>query len=460
VVRLLATIPCAIAAIVIAGWALGDDTLKRVGLGSVTMNPITALAFLLFGAGLVARSRNGRKATTFGTVLIGGAGCIGAIKLVDLIFGTHFDIDAILFPSQLSAGYVRPSRMAPNTAGSLAMISIALLLMRSRSDRAVVTAQSLACLASLVAIFTMVGHLYGVAAFYVVAAMHPMALHAAIAFLSLSGYIMRATADRGLMARISDPGPAGRLSRALLPAALVIPVLLGWLRQEGEIAGLFSREAGIAIMVMLTMLSMTVLIWLNAGWLLASDKLRRLAEAEVAHLARHDFLTGLPNRSQFMERLEARVVPGRRRADTLFAIVTMDLDGFKQVNDQLGHAAGDALLRNVALFLKGCIYRQDDLVARLGGDEFVMLLDRVSSAEEVAVVAHRIVANMPRQFGPEGETVAIGISAGIVLADRSAQTSESLLNKADLALYHAKRTGKGRFSLYQAVEGGAFEGAL
>jgi diguanylate cyclase (GGDEF)-like protein len=460
VVRLLATIPVAIAAIVIAGWALGDEAFKRVGLSSVTMNPAAALGLLLIGAGLFARSRDGRVAAILGTVLVGAAGCIGAIKLVDLICGTHFDIDAILFASQLSAGYVRPSRIAPNTAGSLVVISIALLLMRSRSARTLVAAQALACLVSMVALFTIVGHLYGVAAFYVVAAMHPMALHAAIAFLSLSGFIMLATADRGLMARISDRGPAGRLSRALLPAALVIPVLLGWLRQEGELAGLFSREAGIAIMVMLTMLSMTVLIWLNAGWLLASDKLRRLAEAEVAHMARHDFLTGLPNRSQFMERLEARMVPGRRRADSLFAIVTMDLDGFKQVNDQLGHAAGDALLRDVALFLKGCLYRQDDLVARLGGDEFVMLLDRVSSADEAAVVANRIVANMPRQFGPEGETVAIGISVGIVLADRSAQTAEALLNKADLALYHAKRSGKGRFSLYQSVEDGALEGAI
>jgi len=460
VVRLLATIPVAIAAIVIGGWALDDEALKRVGLSSVTMNPAAALAFLLIGAGLFARSRSFRKAATLGAVLIGGAGCIGAIKLVDLIFGTHVNLDSILFASQLSGGYVLPSRMAPNTAGSLVVISIALLLMRSGSDRAVVTAQALACLASLVALFTVVGHLYGVAAFYVVAAQHPMALHAAIACLSLSGYIMLATADRGLVARISDPGPAGRLSRALLPAALVIPVVLGWLRQEGEIAGLFSHEAGVAIMVMLTMISMTVLIWLNAGWLLASDKLRCLAEAEVAHMAGHDFLTGLPNRSQFMERLLARLVPGRRRADVLFAVVTMDLDGFKQVNDQLGHAAGDALLREVALFLRACLYRHDDLVARLGGDEFVMLLDRVSSAEEAAVVANRIVANMPRQYGPEGEAVAIGISVGIVLADGSAQTSEALLHKADLALYHAKRTGKGRFSLYQAVEGGALEGAL
>ncbi len=458
--RLLATIPIAIAAIVIVGWSLGVEALKRAGLASVTMNPATAVAFLLIGGGLFARSRSGRTASIVSAMLIGGAGCIGAIKLCDLIFGTHFGIDAILFATQLAAGYVRPSRLAPNTAGSLVVISIALLLMRSRSDRVVVTAQAMACLTSLVAAFAMVGHLYGVAAFYVVAGLHPMALHAAIAFLSLSGFILLQTADRGLVARISDRGPAGRSCRALLPAAVVIPVVLGWVRQEGQITGLYSQEAGVAIMVMLTMLSMTVLIWLNAGWLLASDKMRRLAEAEVAHLARHDYLTGLPNRSQFMERLVARMVPGRRRADSMFAIVTMDLDGFKQVNDRLGHAAGDALLCDVAVFLKGCMYRKEDLVARLGGDEFVMLLDRVTCAEEAAVVANRILANMPPRFGPEGQAVAVGISVGIVIADQSVETSEALLNRADQALYHAKRTGKGRFSLYQTVEKGALEGAF
>jgi predicted signal transduction protein with EAL and GGDEF domain len=89
-----------------------------------------------------------------------------------------------------------------------------------------------------------------------------------------------------------------------------------------------------------------------------------------------------------------------------------------------------------------------------------MLLDRVTCAEEAAVVANRILANMPPRFGPEGQAVAVGISVGIVIADQSVETSEALLNRADQALYHAKRTGKGRFSLYQTVEKGALEGAF
>jgi diguanylate cyclase (GGDEF)-like protein len=457
---LLATIPFAIAAIVMGGWALGDDALKRVGLSSVAMNPVTSLGLLLICAGLFVRSHNGRAAFALGTALIGVAGCMGAIKLADVVFGTHFDVDAMLFATQLSAGYARPNQIAPNTAASLVLISAALLLMRCRADRVAVSAQVMAFSVALIALFAMVGHLYGVAAFYVVAALHPMALQSAICFMSLSGFVLLATANRGMVARISDRGPAGRTSRALLPAALVIPLLFGWLRQRGEIAGFYSEEVGVAIMVILTILSMTMLIWLNAGWLLSSDKLRRLAEAEVAHMASHDFLTGLPNRAQFMERLLERMVPRRRRADAVFALLVMDLDGFKQVNDKLGHAAGDALLREVALFLKGCVYRRDDLVARLGGDEFILLLDGVGSAHDATIVATRIVANMPRQFGPEGEEVPIGISVGVVIAEQNVQTAEALLRNGDKALYHAKRTGKGRYSLYQAIESGALEGAL
>ncbi len=447
VARLFALLPSVLAATVLVGWALGIEVMKRAGLGTVTMNPATALAFLLIVPGVFANTGKSRKLAGFGALLIGAAGCIGASKLIDLAAGSHFNVDTILFASHLTAGYARPSRMAPNTAFCFTLIATGLLLIRGRRERAVVAAQLFASLVAVVAVFTMVGHMYGVAAFYAVAALHPMALNSAIAFLSLSAFILLQTSECGLAARMFDRGPAGRTSRALLPAAVIIPVLFGWLRQQGESVGLYDHEIGIAIMVMLTMLSMTVLIWLNAGWLLASDKLRRLAEAEVAHMARHDHLTGLANRPHFMEKLVARMVPQCRRTQGPFAIITMDLDGFKQVNDRFGHAAGDALLRHVALFLKGFVFRQDDLVARLGGDEFVMLLDHITGIEEAVSVCERILANMSRRFGPQGEEVAIGISIGAVLAGRRHETPEALLNEADQALYQAKRSGKGRLAV-------------
>ncbi len=436
-------LPCVLACCALVGWGADIELLRRFGTSSVTMNPASAVAFLALGGGIMLREDGGRRARILAAASIAAGGLIGASTLLDIAAGTHMHLDRVLFAAKLGLGYDRPSRMAPNTALCLVMDSLALLLMTRRSGRAVVAAQTLALCTALIALFAVVGHLYGVDAFYVVGALHPVALPAALGLLSLSGFVLARTASCGLLAPLSDPGPAGRTGRALLPAAIAIPVLCGWLRQQGESAGLFTGEIGVALMVMLTILMLTALIWQNTRWLLAADMLRRAAEAEVAHMATHDFLTGLPNRGHFMDRLIARM--GRRPpAAARFAVIAMDLDGFKQVNDRLGHAAGDALLRDVGTHLLQCQRRRDDLVARVGGDEFVMLLDGIAAAQEAAGVAMRILQTMPRRFGPPGRDVAIGISLGIAVADRTHQTPEALLADADRALYRAKRNGRGR----------------
>ncbi len=445
--RVLIGFPFAAAVCVLIGWGADVEMLRRFGTAAVTMNPASAAALLALSSGLALREYGGRIAGRLGSAVI-GAGCmIGLLKLTDIAFGTHIGIDTVLFAAKLAPGYVQPSRIAPNTAFCFALIGFALLLMRSRSERAVMAAQAAAIGTGVVAVFALVGHLYGVNAFFVVGALHPVAVPSALSLVCLAAFVLIRTASRGLVAPLSDSGPAGRTSRALLPAAFAIPVALGWLRQEGERAGLFAGEVGVALMVMLTMLTMTALIWQNARLLLAADKLRRRAEADVAHMASHDFLTGLPNRGHFMERLSARM-RRRPRDARAFAVITMDLDGFKQVNDRLGHGAGDALLCEVGAHLQGCRLSSKDLVARMGGDEFVMLLDGIDRTADAAMVAARIVTGMPAQFGPRGREVPVGISVGIVIADRKHATPDVLLADADRALYDAKRGGKGRFALH------------
>ncbi len=447
----LAIVPALFAVVVLTGWEIDSESLKRLGMVTVTMNPTTAAGFLAIGLGLAARHLAGRRGRLIGYVPIAVAGAIGVLKLFDVVTGSHLNIDTVLFATKLTVGDARPSRIAPNAALCFVLISGALLIMRHRSKPAAIAAQLLALATALVSVFAVVGYLYGVGAFYIVPAFFPMAIHTAMAFLCLSAYVFIQTSRRGLIAPISDPGPAGRSARALLPAAIIVPVGFGWLRQLGEDAGLYTPEIGVALMVMVSVLTLTVLIWLNARLLLTADRRRREAETELARMAKHDFLTGLPNRGHFMDRLMARMAVRRRRAADSFAIIYMDLDGFKQVNDRFGHAAGDALLRDVALHLWQTARQTNDLVARLGGDEFAMLLDHINSPDEAAGVAQRIVDDMPRRFGTEAEGVPIGMSIGIVLADVRHQTPESLLNEADQALYDAKRGGKGRFSIYSSA---------
>lgn len=161
---------------------------------------------------------------------------------------------------------------------------------------------------------------------------------------------------------------------------------------------------------------------------------RRRAQEQIAHLARHDTLTGLPNRMHFHEGMDAALT--RLQGGECLAVLSIDLDDFKLVNDTLGHPAGDALLREAAERLNRCA-GEHDLVARLGGDEFALLL-WVREPEDAAVTAQAILAALATPFDIDGEMVSIGASIGITIAPRDAQTADSLLHYADVALYRVK----------------------
>jgi diguanylate cyclase (GGDEF)-like protein/PAS domain S-box-containing protein len=165
-------------------------------------------------------------------------------------------------------------------------------------------------------------------------------------------------------------------------------------------------------------------------------------EARLKHTARHDGLTGLANRTLFLEAVGLTLARLKRRPDRSFAVIFMDLDGFKQVNDTLGHAAGDALLLEMAGRLTGCL-RPQDTVARFGGDEFALLLDESGSVEEVEVVARRIQAAVQREFGFTGMDARVSASMGIAVAVPEYQTAEEILLHADAAMYAAKGNGGG-----------------
>ena len=174
---------------------------------------------------------------------------------------------------------------------------------------------------------------------------------------------------------------------------------------------------------------------------------RRAAEAAVRRLAHFDALTGLANRGLFDDRLALGVARARRQ-NTRLAVLFIDLDGFKTVNDQYGHAAGDETLRQVAGRIRQSI-RDHDTAARLGGDEFVVLLDPVDSANEATQVAERLIESIRRTIVlPCGE-VEVSASIGLSLfAGLGQEDDEPLLRQADQAMYEAKAQGKNRYRLY------------
>ncbi|MGB8508999.1 MAG: bifunctional diguanylate cyclase/phosphodiesterase [Pyrinomonadaceae bacterium] len=167
------------------------------------------------------------------------------------------------------------------------------------------------------------------------------------------------------------------------------------------------------------------------------------------HAAFHDSLTGLPNRTLLTDHLRLAIERVRHRHDHLFAVLFLDLDRFKNINDSLGHAAGDALLIEIARRLEMCL-RPSDTVARLGGDEFAILLDGLESQCAAIRVADRVQEELMRPFFLNGHEVYTAASIGITLSNHSYDHPEGVLRDADTAMYRAKEKGKGRYELFDA----------
>ena len=174
---------------------------------------------------------------------------------------------------------------------------------------------------------------------------------------------------------------------------------------------------------------------------------RRQAESRLHHIAYHDGLTDLANRNCFQQRLEDTVERSRTDGDVRFAVMFLDLDRFKIVNDSLGHIAGNHLLREVARRLLACV-REKDLVARLGGDEFAILLESLSSHDEGMRLAERVLAALMLPVSINGTEVLPAASIGITFSDLGYRVVDEVLRDADLAMYEAKAAGRGRIASF------------
>jgi diguanylate cyclase (GGDEF)-like protein len=186
----------------------------------------------------------------------------------------------------------------------------------------------------------------------------------------------------------------------------------------------------------------------EGGWVGTHEDIteRRSAEQKIAFLARHDGLTGLPNRGLLLERIGQALAEARRGA--MFAVLFLDLDRFKSVNDTLGHQVGDDLLRGVAARLLASV-RELDTVARIGGDEFVILQHGVKAPEDASRLALRILAAFREPHRLRGNELVAATSIGIALSTHDGDTAEGLVKNADLALYIAKGEGRGTFRFFE-----------
>jgi diguanylate cyclase (GGDEF)-like protein/PAS domain S-box-containing protein len=185
----------------------------------------------------------------------------------------------------------------------------------------------------------------------------------------------------------------------------------------------------------------------DGGWVSTHEDVteQRRIEQRITHMARHDALTGLPNRLLFRERME-QALAGSSREESV-AVLSIDLDCFKEVNDTHGHPAGDALLKGVADRLRRCV--GDGMVARLGGDEFAMIRVGAQSTEDLFLLAERILKALGEPMKVEGHDIRVGSSIGIAIAPAHGDDPDELLKHADTALYRAKADGRRTFRLFE-----------
>ncbi len=173
---------------------------------------------------------------------------------------------------------------------------------------------------------------------------------------------------------------------------------------------------------------------------------RKRLDERIRHMALHDNLTGLPNRRLFRDRLNQGIAWARRNNKT-FALLYIDLDGFKPVNDTLGHEAGDEVLKKVAERLRACM-RESDTASRVGGDEFVVILQDIGEGRDAEMVAQKIITRFSEPFVVSDHKVVVGASIGISVYPADGAENDVLVKKADAAMYKAKKSGGNMFMHY------------
>jgi diguanylate cyclase (GGDEF)-like protein len=230
---------------------------------------------------------------------------------------------------------------------------------------------------------------------------------------------------------------------AMTVAVLIAPGTLAVERLTGQHLEIWAVVLGSVAMFLLVVARMNASI----AQLLAANQQRERLQSDLAHQAAHDSLTGLANRAQAMQLIRGALSRGQRTKESI-GLLFIDLDGFKRINDDLGHAAGDEVLRAVAKRMQSDV-RGGDTVARLGGDEFVVLLEPLDGQAAAVGVADRLVAAVSRPvLLAGGRVVRVGASVGVALSQPGVIDPEALLHEADVAVYRAKSTGRGHTEVF------------
>ena len=452
-------------AVDLVGWVLDAPLLTAIVIGHQTMKPITAVTFAILGTGLLALGGGrpsigpGRRAVALGCgAFVGG---LGGATLLQIVSRTTFLPEAVVFREALRAeSDPDPGRMAVVTAIAFVVLGAGVV---ARTSQRLLLTQAAAVTATTLGAVGAIGYLFDADALYSFSPYSHIALPTTLG-ITIGGIALSwSMPDRGLPA-LDRSGPATRvLLRRALPLVVLVPAAAGRVLIE------IGRESQTRPLTTVLLASIGIwvavaVVWVAARSVAAVDRSRHevldelartnaeleervaVRTAELQALGTHDALTGLPNRTLLHDRLEQGLARLRRGGDP-FAVLFVDLDHFKVVNDSLGHSAGDRLLVAAAERIRRAV-RGTDTVARTGGDEFVVLAEDCHDHAG----AHRIAAQLRDALAEElvvdGRRLSVQASIGVALASSGDDSPDDLLRSADSAMYRAKERGRGRCEVF------------
>jgi diguanylate cyclase (GGDEF)-like protein len=435
-VRLLGFVVIAAAvAVVGVGWGLDIPSVRSVIPGAVAMEVQTAIGL---GAGAI--------------VLASIPGLLGLAVLLEYILHRKLGIDEVPFVDRDArlAGMAHPGRFSPMVGVCFLILTGALLTLDRGTKWRWRPSELLAMPISIAPLMSLIGYAYSIPAFYGPASSAKLAVNTALCFLALAVALLLARPRGRVLELATTTNPAGVIVRRMVPLCVVVPLVLGWLNLRTVGWGLFNYPTSTWWMTAVAIAALISMIRWCAGTLRRTDGKRRALEARLYALANRDALTGAFSRHRFEEELDQLVARARRYGDTA-CLLFFDLDHMKQVNDTLGHAAGDQLLREVARVVAERL-READMLGRLGGDEFgALLLEASPSAgaeigRDICAAIASIEIDGPD--GPGSSTASMGVAP---IDGSPGVSSAEILERADKAMYRAKHAGGDRVAVTDHV---------
>jgi diguanylate cyclase (GGDEF)-like protein len=460
----LGAVAMLLGAVGFTGWLFDLPLLRTVISGYASMKANTAVGLLAAGlalilaaafpasAGVALRLRQAAAATA---ILLGASALAQFFGRIDL------GIDQFLFRDPFTPVEMFSGRMARADAVGFLLFGFSVLFSLRQPAWAFWLGFTLTAAGFWGSLFVCMGFMFNVQALYGSSWFGSVAIHTALGFLALFAGMMLAVPNRGWARIVLTDKVGGVVARRVLPLIAAVPLGILWLAHKGEEIGLYGERvseyvAAVALLIVLTTLAIVMCGRLNVidahRRLMEDGRQRAQAEAVLMrHMAEIDSLTELWNRRHFLAEAEQQIAAAQADGTPL-ALLMIDIDHFKRINDTYGHASGDTALRLLAATLKD-FTRKDDCVARLGGEEFAVLLP--GAARTVARgIAERFREQVARLviLDGEGRRFSFTVSVGLGEVQAADAKPEDLMARADAALYAAKRGGRNRVELAFAPE--------